>query len=154
MHDLAAGLLLELERLMLTSSVAGVGMATFLDTAPEFQAAPGAASALEAVSNRLYNDDVRGPLDTGSMRLSWLLQVHCLQLCFQLLKWRDPGQYLACARTVSSRWDSGMSTAAAADHANWEFWFWAPRARKPTLVWPCSVPRIELNPPRLPRRSC
>ena len=59
MHDLAAGLLLELERLMLTSGVAGVGMTTFLDTAPEFQAAPGAASALEAVSNRLYNDDVR-----------------------------------------------------------------------------------------------
>lgn len=59
MHDLAAGLLVELERLMLTSSVAGVGMATFLDTAPEFQAAQGAASALEAVSNRLYNDDVR-----------------------------------------------------------------------------------------------
>ncbi len=59
MHDLAAGLLLELERLMLTSTAAGVDLATALDTAAEFQAAPGAASALEAVSNRLYNDDVR-----------------------------------------------------------------------------------------------
>jgi len=58
MHDLAAGLLLELERLMLTSSPASVNMASYLDTAPDFQA-PAAASALEAVQNRLYKDEVR-----------------------------------------------------------------------------------------------
>ena len=57
MHDLAAGLLLELERLMLTSSPASVNMASYLDTAPDFQA-PAAASALEAVQNRLYKDEV------------------------------------------------------------------------------------------------
>lgn len=54
-----AGLLVELERLMLTSGTASVSMNTFLDSAPEFQAAVGAASALEAMSSRLYNDDVR-----------------------------------------------------------------------------------------------
>lgn len=54
----AAGLLLELERLMLTIGPTSVSMTTFLDAAPEFQAAIGAASALEAMSNRLYNDDV------------------------------------------------------------------------------------------------
>lgn len=59
MHDLAAGLLLELERLMLTSTAAGVDLATALDTASDFQAAPGAASMLEAASSRLYNDEVR-----------------------------------------------------------------------------------------------
>lgn len=53
-----AGLLLELERLLLTTVVASVSMNTFLDGAPEFQAAAGAASALEAMSSRLYNDDV------------------------------------------------------------------------------------------------
>jgi hypothetical protein len=53
-----AGLLVELERLMLTSGTASVSMNTFLDSAPEFQAAVGAASALEAMSSRLYNDDV------------------------------------------------------------------------------------------------
>ena len=59
MHDLAAGLLLELERLMLTSTAAGVDLATPLDTAADFQAASGAASMLEAASSRLYNDEVR-----------------------------------------------------------------------------------------------
>ncbi len=51
--------MVELERLMLTSGTASVSMNTFLDSAPEFQAAVGAASALEAMSSRLYNDDVR-----------------------------------------------------------------------------------------------
>lgn len=59
---LLAGLLVELERLMLTSGTASVSMNTFLDSAPEFQAAVGAASALEAMSSRLYNDDVRPQL--------------------------------------------------------------------------------------------
>lgn len=58
MVHIPAGLLLELERLMLTSRMESVSMNTFLDIAPEFQAAVGAASALEAMSSRLYNDDV------------------------------------------------------------------------------------------------
>ena len=68
-----AGLLVELERLMLTSGTASVSMNTFLDSAPEFQAAVGAASALEAMSSRLYNDDVRPHLiDHACRSESWL----------------------------------------------------------------------------------
>ena len=57
MHDLAAGLLAELERWMLTASPGSVNMASYLDTSSDFQPAV-AASALEAVQNRLYKDDV------------------------------------------------------------------------------------------------
>ena len=54
------------------SVLPGVNLVSFLDTAPEFQAAPGAASALEAVSNRLYNDEARLPIsiDVGLCSLT------------------------------------------------------------------------------------
>ena len=56
MHDFAASLLVELERWMLTASPAMVDLNTFLDTAPEFNSS---STALEEVSKRLYNDEVR-----------------------------------------------------------------------------------------------
>ena len=56
MHDLSAALLMGLEAWMLTATPGSVDMASYLDTAPDFQPA---ASALEAVQSRLYKDDVR-----------------------------------------------------------------------------------------------
>ena len=56
MHELSAGLLSALEQWMLTASPGSVDMASYLDTAPDFQPV---ASALEAVQSRLYKDDVR-----------------------------------------------------------------------------------------------
>lgn len=57
-YDLAAALLDQLEDMMLTCTPAAVDLSTALDNSPDFQPAPGAASALEAVSNRLYSDEV------------------------------------------------------------------------------------------------
>lgn len=61
MHDLAAALLDQLEDMMLTCTPAAVDLSTALDNSPDFQTASGAASALEAVSSRLYNDEVPSP---------------------------------------------------------------------------------------------
>jgi hypothetical protein len=74
-----AGLLVELERLMLTSGTASVSMNTFLDNAPEFQAAVGAASALEAMSSRLYNDDVSMHLASSKVALWQHFQLRAFQ---------------------------------------------------------------------------